>query len=233
MIETAKLGIKDLALEDRPREKLMQKGLLAMTDAELIAIIIASGNRNESAVELAQKILKSYQNNLNELGKATVEQLKNNFLGVGDAKALTIVAAMELGRRRTLQGDIVEPVIQTTYDVVNIFHPLLSDLDHEEIWGLLLNKANKVKYNFNISKGGITETITDIRLIFKKALEIGATAIIMCHNHPSGNLKPSKSDIELTKRMVEAGKIMDIKILDHIIISNKDFFSFKEQDMLY
>jgi DNA repair protein RadC len=164
MSETAKLGIKDLAFEDRPREKLLQKGLLAMTDAELIAILIGSGNRNESAVELAQKILKSYQNNLNELGKATVERLKNNFLGVGDAKALTIVAAMELGRRRSLQNALIEPVIQTTYEVVNLFQPIIGDLDHEEVWGLLLNQANKLKCNFNISKGGITDVRADIRM---------------------------------------------------------------------
>jgi DNA repair protein RadC len=139
---------------------------------------------------------------------------------------------MELGRRRSLQNALIEPVIHTTYDVINLVHSILSDLDHEEFWCLLLNQANKVKSNFNISKGGIAETFIDIRLIFKKAFEIGATAIILCHNHPSGNLRPSKQDIELTKRIIDAGKILDIKILDHIIINDKEFYSFKNENMI-
>ena len=233
MHDNAKFGIKDLAIEDRPREKLLQKGLYSLSDAELIAILLGSGSQKESAVELAQKILKKYHNNLNELGKANVEQLKNNFLGVGDVKAITIIAAMELGRRRTLQNAITEPVIQTVDDVYNLLYPLLCDLEHEEFWVLFLNQANKLKARINISKGGISKTLTDVRIIFKKALETGATAIILCHNHPSGNLNPGKEDIELTKRIIEAGKIMDIKILDHIIISDTDFFSFKNENMLY
>jgi len=232
MSENIKFGIKDLAKEERPREKLLEKGLFSLADAELIAILLGSGSSKESAVELARKILKEYKNNLNELGKATVEQLKNNFHGVGDAKAITIVAAMELGRRRLSQEVVDIPSIKSSQDIFNLIKPLLSDLNHEEFWILLLNRANKVIARFMVSKGGITGTVTDVRLIFKKAIENWATSIILCHNHPSGSLKPSKEDIVITKKIEEAGKILDIKILDHVIITDKSFFSFADNDLI-
>lgn len=232
MIEKNKFGIKDLAKEDRPREKLLEKGLFSLTDAELIAILIGSGSRKESAVELAQKILREYKNNLNELGRATVEQLKINFHGVGDAKAVTIVAAMELGRRRLSQEVIDNPSIKSSHDIFKIFKPVLNDLNHEEFWIIFLNRSNKVITRFLLSKGGIGETVTDVRLIFKKALENLATSIILCHNHPSGNLTPSREDFAVTKKIEEAGKLLDIKVLDHIIIANNNFYSFADNNFI-
>jgi DNA repair protein RadC len=225
----SKCGIKDLAFDDRPREKLLLKGVSSLSDAELVAILLRSGSRKESAIQLAQKILKEYQNSFNELGKATVDQLRSKFLGIGYTKAVTIIAAMEIGRRRLSQNLVEEPVILTSVDAYNIFKPLMCDIEHEELWALFLNKANKIKAKVNITKGGIGETITDSRIIFKKALEINATAIILCHNHPSGNLTPSQQDIDFTENIIEAGNIMNIKILDHLIITNKGYFSFTEQ----
>ena len=232
MTEHSKLGIKDLAEEDRPREKLLQKGLSALSDAELIAILLGSGSAKESAVELARKIMAGYGNNLNELGKASIEQLKNNFYGVGEAKAVTIVAAMELGRRRSLHDFPAMPVIRVSSDVFKLLNPVIGDLRHEEFWIILLNRASKVKTQFNISKGGMSETIIDIRLILRKALEHEATSIIMCHNHPSGNINPSNEDIKITKKLKEAGSLMEIAVLDHIIITENEYFSFADNDMM-
>ena len=232
MSEIVKFGIKDLAKDERPREKLIEKGLFSLTDAELLAILLRSGSVKESAVELARNILKNHKNNLNELGKATVEQLKNSFHGVGDAKANTIVAAMELGRRRLLQEANEAPSIKTSYDILNLIKPMMSDLSHEEFWIFLLNRANKVINRFMVSKGGIAGTVTDVRLIFKKAIENNATSIILCHNHPSGNSNPSNEDITVTKKIEEAGKLLDIKILDHIIISENSFFSFADNNLI-
>ena len=231
MTDTTKYGIKDLAVEERPREKLLQKGINALSDAELIAILLGSGSSKESAIELAQKIIIKYQNNLNELGKATVEQLKENFHGVGDAKAISIVAAMELGRRRSLQNALISPVISNSNDIVNLFLPILGDLLHEEFWVLFLNRASKVKAKFNVSKGGLSGTETDVRLIMKKALENDASSMILCHNHPSGNNLPSDDDINLTKRITEAGKIMKIPVMDHIIISDNGYYSFYDNNI--
>jgi len=232
MTEYLKLGIKDLAEEDRPREKLLQKGLSALSDAELIAILLGSGSSKESAVELARKIMSGYNNNLNELGKASIEQLKNNFYGVGEAKAITIVAAMELGRRRSLHDFPVLPAIKSSSDIYKLLHPVIGDLRHEEFWIILLNRANKVKSQFNISKGGIDKTVIDIRLILKKAIENGASSIILCHNHPSGNINPSDEDIKITKKLKEAGSLMDIAVLDHVIITESGYFSFADSEMM-
>ena len=232
MQEYLKLGIKDLAEEDRPREKLLRKGLSVLSDAELIAILIGSGSVRESAVEIARKIMSGYHNNLNELGKASVEQLKNNYHGVGEAKAITIVAAMELGRRRLLHDLLVLPVIKSSNDVYRLLQPVIGDLRHEEFWVILLNRANKVKFRFNAGKGGMSGTVTDIRLILKKALENEASSMILCHNHPSGNIKPSDEDIKITAKLKEAGKIMDIPVLDHVIVTESGYFSFADNDMM-
>jgi DNA repair protein RadC len=227
-----KFGIKDLALEDRPREKMLEKGLFSLTDVELIAILLGSGSAKESALELAKKIMKEYHNYLNELGKASVEQLKNKFHGVGDAKAISIVASMELGRRHATNAPLETPVIRTTDDIFKIMHPLIGDLEYEEFWIILLNRAKKVKKQFNVSKGGLSNTVTDVRIIFKKALDYGASDMILCHNHPSGACYPSSQDIELTKKIYDAGKILDINIIDHVIITNKSYYSFSENNLL-
>ncbi|MDR2927670.1 MAG: DNA repair protein RadC [Cytophagaceae bacterium] len=232
MPEYTKLGIKDLAQEDRPREKLLQKGLSALSDAELIAILLGSGSAKESAVELAKKIMASYHNNLNDLGKASIEQLQSNFFGVGEAKAVTIVAAMELGRRRSMCSLTEYPLVKSSRDIYNLLHPLLVDLAHEEFWILLLNRANKVKHRFSISKGGVTETAVDVRMILKKALDCMASYIVLCHNHPSGNIQPSSADIAITKKIAEAGKIMNIPVLDHIIIGDAGYYSFADSETM-
>ena len=222
---TQKLSIKDWALEDRPREKLIAKGLQSLSDAELVAILIGSGNRNESAVELSKRILKNVDNNLNLLGKQNLSDLQK-FKGIGEAKAISIVAAMELGRRRKLSDIKQRKVIRTSKDVFEFFHPILADLPHEEFWVLFLNQSNKVIDKYRASYGGITSTTIDVRLIMKTALEKLATSMILCHNHPSGGLNPSISDKEITQKLRGAGKIMDIKVLDHVIVTDESFYSF-------
>jgi len=231
MAEYKNLTIKDWALEDRPREKLLGKGLNSLTDAELIAILIGSGNRNESAVELAKKILKGVKNNLNELGKLTVEDLMASK-GIGEAKAVTIIAALELGRRRK-QADIMEKKkISGSKDVFEFFQPVLADLPYEEFWILLLNRSNKIIEKFKISQGGISGTVIDVRMILKNAIEKLASSIILCHNHPSGNLQPSEADKKITTKLKDAATIMDMQVLDHLIITDSSFYSFADEGML-
>jgi len=225
------LTIKTWAEEDRPREKLTLKGKSALSHAELIAILIGSGNKNESAVELSKKILASINNDLNKLGKLTVSDL-TKFIGIGEAKAISIIAALELGRRR--KGSELEkrPIIKSSKDAYNIITDVLSDLPHEEFWVLYLNRKNEVIKKENISKGGISGTIADSKIIFKSAIEQLSSAVILCHNHPSGNLKPSKADLSLTKKIKETGAILDTPVLDHLIIGEKDYFSFADEGIL-
>lgn len=222
------ISIKQWAVDDRPREKLLSKGIYSLSDAELIAILLGSGSRNESAVELAKKILNTHNNNLNELGKVSIEQLIKNK-GVGKAKAVTIMAAMELGRRRKLADVMNRPKVTQSADVYEIFKPMLADLPYEEFWVILLNRSNKIIAKEKISQGGVSGTVTDIRLILKKAIEKLACSLILCHNHPSGNLKPSESDISITKKLSEAGKFMEINVLDHIIVTDQAFYSFADE----
>ncbi|ASB49325.1 RadC family protein [Alkalitalea saponilacus] len=229
MTQYPKLGIKQLAAEDRPREKLLQKGMASLSDAELIAILIGSGSTKESAVELARKIMAGFQNNLKELGKADIEQLKNNFHGVGEAKAITIVAAMELGRRRLLHEVPEYPSIKSSSDVYRLMQPVIGDLPHEEFWVLMLSRSNKVIHRYHLSKGGLTGTVIDVRLIMKKALETRAASIILCHNHPSGNIQPSEADKNITAKLYDAGKILDIPVLDHVIVTDNGYFSFADE----
>ena len=226
------LSIKKWALEDRPREKLLSKGLSSLSDAELLAILIGSGSAKESAVELSKKILCDCANNLNTLGKKTVNDLKNNYHGVGDAKAVTIVASLELGRRRKLQESEVRTKITCSKDICDLFQPILGDLPHEEFWALLLNRSNKIIAKNKISQGGIAGTVIDVRLILKSAIEHLASSIILCHNHPSGNKQPSDADTTITKKMSEAGRIMDIPVLDHIIVTDASYFSYADEGML-
>lgn len=226
-----KLTIKSWALDDRPREKLLAKGKNALSDAELIAILIGSGNRNETAVALSKRILQSVEGNINALAKLSVEKL-TTFKGIGDAKAIAIITALELGKRRQLEVALEKPKITCSKDGFNIMQTIIGDLEHEEFWVLFLNNSNKVLAKNQISKGGLTATIVDIRLLFKQALELTAVAIIVCHNHPSGKLQPSNADKQLTQKIKLAGATLDIKLLDHLIITEKDYFSFADEGIL-
>lgn len=226
-----RLGIKLWAEADRPREKLMLNGRRYLTDAELIAILIGSGNKNETAVDLSKRILAFYNNDLDALGKASVGDL-SKFRGIGEAKAIAIVAALELGRRRkeTGAGDVIK--ITSSKDAFEVLLPVFADLNHEEFWILILNQANYVISKQLISKGGLAGTVADPKIIFKTALEHNAANIILAHNHPSGNLKPSAEDIRITKKMVEAGKMLDLCVLDHLIVTNKLFYSFGDEGLI-
>lgn len=226
-----KLSIKEWAVEDRPREKMQAKGVRSLSEAELIAILIGSGNLEESAVEVSRRIMASVNNNLNELGKKTIVDLQK-FKGIGPAKAITIAAAMELGRRRKESEPDEKPKVVTSGDAAAIFKPLLSDLPHEEFWVLLLNRNNLVIDKTMVSQGGLAGTVIDVRIILKMALDKLACSIILCHNHPSGNLIPSEADKDITKKIKEAGKHMDIPVLDHIIIGNGSYFSFADEGLI-
>ena len=230
-IERKSVSIKNWKEDDRPREKLLSKGKNTLSDAELIAILIGSGNREESAVGLAKRILTSTSNNLNQLGKLSVNDL-TQFKGIGGAKAISIITALELGRRRRLEEALERPKINSSKAVFDIMQPILGELNHEEFWVLYLNNSNKIMYKNQLSSGGITGTLVDVRMLFKKALELSSVAVILCHNHPSGSLKPSKSDIDLTKKIQRAGKSLDIKILDHLLITEKAYFSFADSKLI-
>lgn len=226
-----KLSIKAWAEDDRPREKLIQKGRSALSDAELIAILIGSGNREQSAVELSKNILATVNFDLNGLGKQGINELMR-FKGIGEAKAISIAAALELGRRRKEATREKKKKITSSHDVFEVFFPKLADLPHEEFWVMLLNRANKVVRLENISRGGVSGTVADAKLIFKAALDHLASSIILCHNHPSGNLKASQADINLTKKLLEAGKTLDIAVLDHLIIGDDSYLSFADEGMI-
>ncbi|MEZ7496167.1 DNA repair protein RadC [Leeuwenhoekiella aequorea] len=224
-------SIKKWSLDDRPREKLLNKGKDVLTNAELVAILIGSGNREESAVALSKRILSSVDNNLNAVGKLSINQLLK-FKGIGEAKAVSIAAALELGRRRRIE-DVAEVHKITGSNIVfEILQPLLGELPHEEFWILYLNNANKVLTMHQLSKGGMTGTLVDVRLVLKKALETGAVALIVAHNHPSGTLKPSQADKNITEKLQQAAKSLDIKVLDHLIITEKAYFSFADKGLL-
>ena len=227
-----KPSIKEWAVEDRPREKMMEKGIRSLSEAELIAILIGSGNSKESAVDLSRRILASVNNNLNELGKKSITDLIKDFKGIGEAKAITISAAMELGRRRKESDPAEKCKVITSSDAASIFKPLLSDLPHEEFWVLFLNRNNTMIDKKMVSQGGISGTVIDVRLILKLALEKLACSIILCHNHPSGNLVPSEADKEITRKIKEAGKHMDIPVIDHLIIGNGSYFSFADEGLI-
>ncbi|HEY9115436.1 MAG TPA: DNA repair protein RadC [Bacteroidales bacterium] len=227
-----KLPINQWAEDDRPREKLLNKGKGQLSKAELIAILIGSGSRNESAVELSKRILQSTNNNLAELSRLTVSDFIK-FKGIGEAKAISIVAALELGRRRR-EDDVLENKnkISSSGDAYNILYPEMSDLVKEEFWILLLNRANHLLKKIRISEGGLAGTVADPKVIFKHALEHSASSIILAHNHPSNNLKPSQNDIDLTKKLVASGKLLEISVLDHLIIGSDTFFSFADESLI-
>ena len=226
-----KPSIKEWAVEDRPREKMMAKGMRSLSEAELVAILIRSGNLDESAVEVARRLLASVNNNLNELGKKSINDLKK-FKGIGEVKAITIMSALELGRRRKESEPDEKLKVVTSSDAAQIFKPLLADLPNEEFWVLLLNRNNLYIDKLMVSQGGLTGTIIDVRVILRMALENKACSIILCHNHPSGNLTPSEADKDITKKISEAGRQMDIPVLDHLIIGNDSYFSFADKGMI-
>lgn len=224
-------SIKQWSQNDQPREKLRDKGKAVLSDAELVAILIGSGNRQESAVDLCKRILASVDNNLNTLGKLSIKQLMT-FKGIGEAKAITILAALELGRRRRAEDTLELSTVESSQSVFNIMQPILGELPHEEFWILYLNNSNKVIKKNQLSKGGITGTLVDVRLVLKTALEVGATALILSHNHPSGTLKPSGSDVNITQKLKSAADSLDIKVLDHVIVTEKAYFSFADESLL-
>ena len=232
MNEYKKLSIKEWAVEDRPREKLLSKGARQLTDAELIAILIGSGNINETAVELARRILTSTDNNLNDLGRKEIDFLKS-FNGIGEAKAVTIIAALELGKRRKEADVFNKSKITGSKDAADFFQPLLGDLNHEEFWIMLLNRGNKILDTFMVSQGGVSGTVIDVRLILKKAIENLSSSLILCHNHPSGTIQASDADLKITKKISDAAKIMDISVIDHIIIGQNRYLSFADEGMLH
>ncbi len=225
------LTIKSWAEDDKPREKLMLKGRNTLSDAELLAILIGSGSRNETAVGLSKRILSSIDNNLNKLGKLSIDELCK-FKGIGEAKAISIVAAMELARRRQTEKALEVKQILSSKQVFEIMQPIIGDLQHEEFWVLYLNNNKKLLYKMQLSKGGITATVVDMRMVFKTAFEQNATSIILVHNHPSGSLEPSEADKSITQKTQVAGKQLDILVQDHIIISENKHFSFKDNSLM-
>ena len=225
------LGIKSWAEEDRPREKLLHKGRAALTDAELIAILIGSGSREETALGLAQRILRHVDHNLFRLGRCDLDELMR-FKGIGQAKAISITAALELGRRRQLSEVQPKESISSSRQAYKQLAPLVADLNHEEFWILLLNRSNVVISKERISIGGVSGTVVDGKIIFKKAIQALASSIILCHNHPSGNLHPSQQDIDTTKKLYKTGEAMDIPVVDHLIISEKGYYSFADEGHL-
>lgn len=226
-----RLSIPAWAEDDRPREKLLAKGRAALSDAELIAILIGSGNQEETAVELSKRILASVDFKLKDLGKLSVKDLIK-FKGIGEAKAISIVAALELGRRRRDEEGVEKVKISSSKDVYEHFHGTLADLPYEEFWILLLDRSNKVLGKTKVSQGGVAGTVADPKIIFKFALEHLASYVILCHNHPSGNLKPSQSDVQLTKQLKEAGNHLGIPVIDHIIVTEAGYYSFADENML-
>ncbi|MBN2867122.1 MAG: DNA repair protein RadC [Flavobacteriaceae bacterium] len=224
-------SIKNWSEDDQPREKLLKKGKAALSDAELVAILIGSGNRDESAVDLCKRILASADNNLNQLGKLSINQLMK-FKGVGEAKAISIVAALELGRRRRAEEALQQFKITSSKSVFELMQPMIGELPHEEFWIIYLNNSNKVIDKLQLSKGGITGTLVETRLVLKQALQVGAVAIIMAHNHPSGTLKPSQADKDITQKLKVAAQSLDIRVLDHLIITERAYFSFADEALL-
>ena len=227
-IMAEKLTITQWAEEDRPREKMMLHGVSALSNAELLAVLIGSGNTEDSAVELMRKVLADYHNNLAELGKASIDELCR-YKGIGPAKAITILAASELGKRRKEEGVEERNVITSSKDVYECFYPLMCDLPTEECWVLLLNQASKVVDKVKISAGGLSATAVDVRCILREALLKRASAIALCHNHPSGSIRPSREDDLLTKQVAQASECMNIRFIDHVILTDGAFYSYADE----
>ncbi|MDH8702403.1 DNA repair protein RadC [Dysgonomonadaceae bacterium PH5-43] len=229
---SSRLSVKDWSPEDQPREKLLLKGVSALSDAELLAILLGSGSKDESVVQLSQRILNSVENNLNKLGKLSIKDLINSFKGIGEAKAITIIAALELGKRRRSSEVVSLGQIRCSKDIYNLFHPILADLYHEEFWVLFLNNAHKIIDKMRLSQGGISETVVDTRIIYKEALARLCTSLVICHNHPSGNNNPSNQDIAITRKLNAGLKTLDINLIDHIIVCDSTYYSFADEGTL-
>jgi DNA repair protein RadC len=230
-MESTSFSIKSWSPEDRPREKLLLKGKSSLSDAELIAILLGTGSSKSSAVDLGKKVLHSVENNLHSLGRMTVRDL-TQIKGIGEAKAITIVAALELGRRRKETHADEKPKITGSKDAYEILKADLSDLPHEEFWVILLNRANRLIRKVQISQGGVAGTVADPKIIFKMAVDVLASGIIVAHNHPSGNLTASQADLTLTQRLKEGGKLLEIQVLDHLIFAGHNYFSFADEGIL-
>lgn len=225
------MNLKSLAEDDRPREKFLLKGKSAVSDSELLAIIMGSGNREESAVELARRILNSVENNWHRLSLLSIKDL-TKFKGVGEAKAISIATALEIGNRKSQQEVLERQQISSSKDAFEILQPHLSDLQTEEFWAIFLNHQNKILYKTCLFRGGIASSVADVRVVFKTALEHFSTQIIVAHNHPAGSLKPSKEDINITQKIKDAGRLLDIDLLDHLILTQNKYYSFKDEGIL-
>lgn len=230
-LESTYVSVKNWALEDRPREKLMLKGAAALSNSELLAILIGSGTKEKSAVEVCKEILADIDNDLNKLARYTVSDL-TRYNGIGPAKAITIVSALELGRRRKNSGDKEVKKITSSRDAYQALYPYLSDLNHEEIWVLLLNRSNRIESTLRVSEGGISATVLDVRLVLREALNRYASGIILAHNHPTNNCVPSEQDIRITTKLKDAAKLMDINLLDHLILCGERYYSFADENMM-
>jgi len=225
------LPLKAWAEEDKPREKLIMKGRQALSEAELIAILISTGNRNETSVELSKRIMVSVQNNLNELSRLSLNDLMK-FDGIGKAKAICILAALEIGRRRKETVFRKKEKIISSQQAYLYLKQMLSDLPHEEFWVILLDRSNQIIKRAMISRGGVSGTVVDSKIIFKSAIETLASSMILGHNHPSGNTKPSEQDIQITRKIKEAGKTMEIPVIDHLIVCENGYYSFADEGTL-
>ncbi len=224
-------NLKTWSVEDRPREKVIANGVQYLSDSELLAILLGSGTRNMTVVELARQVLHKSGNSLHELGRQNISELVA-IKGIGPAKAITLLAAMELGRRRGATQQTERISVKSSETVFNIFHPILGDLDHEEFWLLMLNRANRVLGRFKVSQGGLSGTVIDTRIILKKALDNLSSSIVVCHNHPSGNNQPSDADVKITNKLKKAAEMIEIKLLDHVIIADKSYFSFADEGLI-
>ena len=229
MTELAKLSVKDWSPEDRPREKLLSKGVNTLSNAELLAVILRSGNKDETVVELSQRILKSFGGDLNRLGKISANYLISNFKGIGEAKAVGIVAALELGKRRKAEDIHKRKKIICSLDIYNYFHPFLCDLQYEEFWALFLNRSNHVIDKLKVSQGGVSETVVDGKLIYKEAVTHLASFVVLCHNHPSGNHFPSSYDNTVTQHIKRGLEALEMHLLDHVIITDGTYYSFADE----
>ncbi|MEM9921563.1 MAG: DNA repair protein RadC [Bacteroidota bacterium] len=231
MVKYNKLTIKSWAEEERPRERMQRHGRQFLSDTELIAILLGSGNQDETAIGLARRLLNSVDFNLVQLGKLSLANLRS-FKGIGPAKAISIAAALELGRRRQTAAATDRASIVTSGDAWKLIAPQIMDLPHEEFWILLLNRANRLIGKEQISAGGVSGTVVDGKMVFQKAIHQLASAIILCHNHPSGNLKPSRADIDITRKLKSGGQQLDVKVIDHLIVSSEGYFSFADEGIL-
>ncbi|MCL1934472.1 MAG: DNA repair protein RadC [Candidatus Azobacteroides sp.] len=228
MTDSAKLSVKDWSPEDRPREKLLTKGVNTLSNAELLAIILRSGTKDETVVELSQRILQSFENDLNRLGKISADYLMSNFKGIGEAKAIGIIAALELGKRRKAEEASRKKII-CSLDIYNYFYPFLCDLQYEEFWALFLNRSSRIIDRFKVSQGGTSETIVDGKLVYKEALTRLASFVVLCHNHPSGNHLPSSHDNTVTHRIKAGLELIDMRLVDHVILTDGKYYSYADE----